>query len=150
MSRSGNDWSVCQYTSKMKVEGFGGKCERTVGSQQGDVVPRRVVTMGVVTRFKTSLNNPLRTADSQATACLSALCPPIYTYTMRADACFVCDCIPFPFRLFTTVSQSVCTPVWVSALLPSSFLSALYAQNEPPTTQKQKADRGVFFLSSYG
>lgn len=44
----------------------------------------------------------------------------------------------------------VCLFVCVSLLLPSSLFSALCAQNEPPTTQKQRADGGfLIWLKDY-
>lgn len=36
----------------MKVAGFVGKCERTAGSQQGDIIACRVATMGEVTHAR--------------------------------------------------------------------------------------------------
>lgn len=69
----------------------------------------------------------------------------------------MCRCVSlcasaYHFHSLCLLCHNVCMPfcVCVSLLLPSSFFSVLCAQNEPPTTQKQRADRGFFiWLKDY-
>lgn len=143
---------IGQYRSKLKVEGFGGMCERTVRSQQGGHHSLQGGYYGSSDPFETShlwirWSEPcilLSTTDSQAS--VSVCIVPSHSYVHNVCRCAFWMWLHTISFLFVYYCKPVCMPVWVSARLPSSSLSALYAQNEPPTTQKQRADRAFFFF----
>lgn len=115
---------VCQYISKMKVAGFVGVCERTVGSQQGDIIACRGATMREVTHVRPHISGK----DGEDCALcymphilrlqsLSALCLCIHmwrcVYLCVTAYHFFSVCLLHPY-----VYMPVC--VCLSLLLPSS------------------------------
>lgn len=128
----------------MKVAGFVGKCKRTAGSQQGDITACRVSTMWEVTHVRPHISGK---DGEYCTLCyiphlprLQYVCLCIYVCTMCADVCIWLRTICLLFVYY--VIMFVC--LFMCLLLPSSFFSAVCAQNEPPTIQKQRADGGFF------
>lgn len=146
---------ACQYTSKMRVAWFVGKCERTAGSQQGDIIACRVATMGEVTRVRPHISG------KDGEDCMLCYILPIPRLQFVCLHCVsphdVCKWVyprmtAYHFPSLCLLRHNVCMPlcVCVSLLRPSSLFSALRAQNEPPTTQKQRADGGFFiWLKDY-
>lgn len=109
----------CQYTSKRKVAGFVGKCERTVGSQQGDIIACRVATMGEVTHVRPRISgkdgedSTLRYISQ--TPKLQSVCLHICMYTVCVYLCVTT--YNFLCLLYHHVCTLIC--VYVSLLLLS-------------------------------
>ena len=88
---------ACQYTSTMKVAGFAGECERTAGSQQGDIIACRVATMGEVTHVRPHITGK----DGED-------CTPRYIHTGFSQCVCVCAHCVFASVCAECVFPSVC------------------------------------------
>lgn len=64
---------------------------------------------------------------------------------MCADVRFECDCIPFPFCLFTTVSQCVCPCERVHGCLHLPSLHCTHKMNHLPHKSKELTEPFFFF-----
>jgi len=110
---------VCQYVSKRRVAWSVGKCERTAGSQRGDIIARRVLSIGEVTHARPRISAKvaedwtlLCTANFQALVTVhTCLCMRLHTNSLQFPKpwWFVClpACLFTPAVIF--LLSAVCT-----------------------------------------
>lgn len=146
---------IGQYRSKLKVEGFGGMCERTVRSQQGGHHSLQGGYYGSSDPFETShlwirWSEPcilLSTTDSQAS--VSVCIVPSHSYVHNVCRCAFWMWLHTISFLFVYYCKPVCMPVWVHGCLHPPSPHCTHKMNHLPHKSKELTEPFFFFLSFF-
>lgn len=132
----------------MKVAGFVGKCERTAGSQQGDIIACRVATMREVTRVRPHwkrLRGTVRLFYIPQIPWLQFVCLHcVFAFICAHGRVFVCATAYSLFVYYAIMSVRFLACAWVYSCLHLSSQRSVHKMNHLP--HKSKALTEAFFI----